>query len=113
LLERYNIAYAIADSPIRSLAEPVVTSKSHAFIRWHGHGKESWYQYKYSKQQLCSWAKKLKDIQDSSDTIYGYFNNDVNAYAPFNAFDLIRMIDKEAIPHKKWEDIRNQIASAA
>jgi uncharacterized protein YecE (DUF72 family) len=75
------------------LGKVVITSDTHASIRWHGRGKKSWYDYNYSKRQLQSWAKKFEEVQDRVSTVYGYFNNDVNAYAPFDAFDLLRFLD--------------------
>jgi uncharacterized protein YecE (DUF72 family) len=60
LLTSHDIAYAISDSSIRALGKVVITSDTHAFIRWHGRGKKSWYDYNYSKRQLQSWAKKFR-----------------------------------------------------
>jgi uncharacterized protein YecE (DUF72 family) len=80
LLRSHNIAYAISDSTIRKLGKPVLTSKTHAFVRWHG--RKAWYDYNYSKKELEVWAKQLRKIIDRVPTVYGYFNNDVKASLP-------------------------------
>lgn len=109
LLRRHNLAYAISDSTIRKLATPAITSDTHAFIRWHG--SKSWYNYNYTKRELEAWAKKLRKIMDRVPVVYGYFNNDVKAYAPFNAFDLLEMLDKEADNRQKLRIAADQIAA--
>lgn len=87
----------ITDSTIRKLGIPAVTSETHAFIRWHG--RKSWY-YNYSKKELEAWAKQLRKIMDKVPTVYGYYH-DLKAYAPFNAFDLLEMLDKKADDRQK------------
>ncbi len=73
ILERYGIAYVIVDEP---LLPPVVkVTSDFAYIRWHGRGKEIWYNYKYSIDQLKKWVPKIKEIESSTEVVFGYFNN--------------------------------------
>jgi uncharacterized protein YecE (DUF72 family) len=111
ILKRHNLAYAIGDSKIKKLATPMITSDTHAFIRWHG--RKAWYNYNYSKKELETWAKELSRIMDKVPMVYGYFNNDVRAYAPFNAFDLLEMLDEGADIRQKLEIATKRAAAAA
>ncbi len=43
LLTKYDVANTITDSPIKFLSTPIVNATTHAFVRWHGHGKAIWY----------------------------------------------------------------------
>jgi len=110
LLKKHNLAYVISDSVVRKFATPVLTSESHAFIRWHG--RKAWYNYNYSKKELEIWSRKLRKILDKVPVVYGYFNNDVNAYAPFNALDLLEMLDKKADNRQKLK-IATKVGAAA
>ena len=67
-------------------SDAVVTGEL-AYVRFHG--AESWYDYHYSKEELREWARRIRKLK--VDT-FGYFNNDVNACAPFNALELDRML---------------------
>jgi uncharacterized protein YecE (DUF72 family) len=95
----------------KKLATPMITSDTHAFIRWHG--RKAWYNYNYSKKELETWAKELSRIMDKVPMVYGYFNNDVRAYAPFNAFDLLEMLDEGADIRQKLEIATKRAAAAA
>jgi uncharacterized protein YecE (DUF72 family) len=50
-----------------------------------------WYNYHYSKDELISWAEKIKNLEYENSFIY--FNNDYNAYAPKNALELINLLN--------------------
>jgi uncharacterized protein YecE (DUF72 family) len=91
LLKKYNIANTITDSPLRFLSKPVITSTTHAYIRWHGRGKSVWYDYRYSESELAEWRKKLADIEGRVPLLYGYFNNHYGANAPSNLLALLEM----------------------
>jgi hypothetical protein len=53
-----------------------------------------------------------EEIQDKVSTVYGYFNNDVNAYAPFDAFYLLRFLDSNE-RYRSLEAIQKDFAYAA
>lgn len=91
LLEKYNIANTITDSPLQFLSKPVITSTTHAYIRWHGRGKSVWYDYRYSEDELVEWKEKLAGIEDAVPILYGYFNNHYGANAPSNLLTLLQM----------------------
>ncbi|MCI0557981.1 MAG: DUF72 domain-containing protein [Nitrososphaera sp.] len=91
LLKRYNVANTITDSPIKFLSKLIVTATTHAFVRWHGHGKSVWYNYRYSEEQLQPWVAKMERIEEQVPITYAYFNNHYGANAPANLLQLLRM----------------------
>ena len=91
LLRRYNVANTITDSPLQFLSKPVITSTTHAYVRWHGRGRSVWYDYRYSDSELLAWKEKLEDIEDRVPLVYGYFNNHYGANAPTNLLMLLDM----------------------
>ena len=91
LLRKYNIANTITDSPIKFLSKPIITTTTHAFVRWHGQGKDVWYDHTYSEDELRPWIGSLDDIEAKVPVVYAYFNNHYHAGAPVNALQLLEM----------------------
>jgi uncharacterized protein YecE (DUF72 family) len=91
LLKKYGVANTVTDSPIEFLANPVVTATTHSYVRWHGRGKSSWYDYTYSEQELRPWLAKLECIEEKVPAVYAYFNNHYHAGAPTNLLQLLEM----------------------
>lgn len=91
LLERYNVANTITESPMEFLSRVVITSSTHAYVRWHGRGKPVWYEYTYSEEELQPWIEKLKEIGEHVPMTYAYFNNHYSAGAPRNALQFLSM----------------------
>ena len=92
LLSKYNVAYTIVDEPL--LPPEVHVTADFAYIRWHGHGQRPWYDYHYTEQELKSWMPKVKEIEPSVKTTYGYFNNHFHGYAVENALRILQMMGK-------------------
>lgn len=80
ILEKYNHGLCIVSAP-SSVPGIVRRTSSTGYIRFHGEG--AWYRDNYSAESLQEWKKKLDNI--SAESLYAYFNNDVNAYAVNNA----------------------------
>ena len=91
LLEEFNIANTITDSPLEFLSKVVITATTHSFVRWHGHGKSVWYNYRYSENELRPWLGKLNQIESQVPVTYAYFNNHYGGNAPWNLLQLIDM----------------------
>jgi uncharacterized protein YecE (DUF72 family) len=91
LLREYNVANTVTDSPIEVLSKPVITSSTHAFVRWHGRGKPTWYDYTYAREELEPWLEKLAGIGQKVPVTYAYFNNHYRSSAPINALQLLDM----------------------
>ncbi|MCD6563841.1 MAG: DUF72 domain-containing protein [Thermoproteales archaeon] len=72
-LQKYNVAYVAVDEP---LLPPVLkVTSDFSYIRFHGHGKKIWYDYKYSEDELKKWVPKIKDVSSSVKNVFIYFNN--------------------------------------
>jgi uncharacterized protein YecE (DUF72 family) len=91
LLRKYNVANTITDSPIKFLSKPIITTTTHAFVRWHGQGNDVWYDHTYSEDELRPWIGSLDDIEAKVPVVYAYFNNHYHAGAPVNALQLLEM----------------------
>ena len=85
-LKDNSIVFCTVSAP--GLPEDFVKTADDIYVRFHG--KESWYAYDYSKEELEEWIKKIKGLRPKRAWIY--FNNDANAYAPFNALTLKELV---------------------
>jgi uncharacterized protein YecE (DUF72 family) len=104
LLEKYDVANTVTDSPIEFLTKPVVTATTHSYVRWHGRGKSIWYDYTYSEQELRSWLDKLEVMEEKVPLVYAYFNNHYHASAPTNLLQLLEMKGDMTDAQKKARD---------
>ncbi|MCR4391414.1 MAG: DUF72 domain-containing protein [Candidatus Acetothermia bacterium] len=86
LLHERGVAMCIVSAP--GLPEFVVATASHAFVRFHG--REEWYAYRYSEEELRGWAGRLSGLP--VDMVFAYFNNDAFAWAPENALRLKELV---------------------
>jgi uncharacterized protein YecE (DUF72 family) len=91
LLKEFKIANTITDSPVEFLSKVVITATTHSYVRWHGHGKSVWYNYRYSDNELRPWLAKLNQIESQVPATYAYFNNHYGGNAPFNLLQLLDM----------------------
>lgn len=91
LLNEHGVANTVTDSPIEFLSKPIVTAETHAYVRWHGRGKPTWFDYTYSEQELEPWVRKVNDIASKVQTLYAYFNNHYHSSAPVNALQFLEM----------------------
>ncbi|OLB70848.1 hypothetical protein AUI06_05745 [archaeon 13_2_20CM_2_52_21] len=92
ILSKYNVAYTIVDEPL--LPPEVHVTADFAYIRWHGRGQRPWYDYHYTEKELSDWVPKVKEVEGSVKTTYGYFNNHFHGYAVENALSILKMLDK-------------------
>jgi uncharacterized protein YecE (DUF72 family) len=90
LLKRYKYALVIADSPRYPLIEKVTSD----FVYLRFHGGKILYGSEYSKKELKTWAEKIKKWQKKKLDVYGYFNNDAQAFAIKNAKEMKRLVAK-------------------
>ncbi|MFX0088886.1 MAG: DUF72 domain-containing protein [Candidatus Hodarchaeota archaeon] len=90
LLSKYNIAYTIIDEPL--LPPDIYITADFTYFRWHGHGKDPWYNYLYTEDELKEWIPKIRETYESVREVYGYFNNHFHGYAPENCLDILEML---------------------
>ncbi len=92
ILSKYNVAYTIVDEPL--LPPNIHVTADFAYLRWHGQGQRPWYDYHYNENELAEWVPKVKEVEASVKTTYGYFNNHFHGYAVENALTILKMLDK-------------------
>ena len=85
-LRKRGVAFCSVSSP--ELPEELVQTSDFLYIRFHG--KEAWYRYDYSEEELKVWTERIKSTP--AREVYAYFNNDYNAYAPFNCIKLMELL---------------------
>ena len=103
LLERHRLATCIVDEPNLPGLMPThlkVTARP-AYVRLHGRNAEQWYQhseawerydYCYGTAELEAWVTPAKELADSADDLYVFFNNHYEAQAVVNARELGRLL---------------------
>ena len=84
LLDKFNAGLCIHD--LIGKESPRIVTGDVVYVRFHG--TEGRYSGSYSKDQLRTWAKWLKEQTNKVRSIYVYFNNDAEAYAVSNAATL-------------------------
>jgi uncharacterized protein YecE (DUF72 family) len=94
LLRQHDISYCIMSAP-NGLPENLLATNKTAYLRFHG--KSTWYNYLYSREELMEWKDKLGRLNDI-DRIFIYFNNDHNAYAIQNAISFKELFSVEYFP---------------
>jgi len=99
ILEEFGVAYTVVDEPL--LPPEVHLTADFAYFRWHGHGENIWFDYRYSKEQLDAWAPKVAETACKVKKIYGYFNNHYHGYAPENCLQLIERLGLLSQEQKK------------
>lgn len=89
LLRELGVVFCNADSPKTSLNDWLTSDT--AYIRLHG--RKRWYSYNYSDEELSQIAHLVRKMVDQgATTVYVFFNNDFEGYAPQNALTLMRML---------------------
>ena len=91
LLEDYGIANVIVDEPKLPIDLRITTDFS--YIRWHGHGENPWFNYRFSIEELEPWVPRLEQVTDSVETTFGYFNNHFAGNAPLNALQMLSLLE--------------------
>ena len=90
LLRKYNVANTIVDEPLLP-PDPIVTA-DFSFIRWHGRGARTWYNYRYADGELGSWVPKVKDVASKVKKVFGYHNNHPFGHAVESALKEMELL---------------------
>ena len=101
LLKEFGLAYVVVDEPL--LPTRLDVTAPFSYVRWHGHGTQIWYDYTYSEQQLTDWVPRMKTLAESTDVVYGFFNNHFRGDAATNAQSLAQQL---GIPPPAWKSRR-------
>jgi uncharacterized protein YecE (DUF72 family) len=91
-------AWVQTDEPrfATSIARELPVTSGTAYFRFHGRNYQDWwsgsnelrYKYLYSEEEIGELAKRVKDAADKTTTLYAFFNNHYQGYAPKNARQL-------------------------
>ncbi len=99
LLRKHRIAYTNVDEPL--LPPEVHLTTDFAYFRWHGRGKNPWFDYLYEKEEIDEWVPKVEETARKVKRVYGYFNNHFHGYAPENCLYLIERLGLLSEEQKK------------
>jgi uncharacterized protein YecE (DUF72 family) len=98
LLRGKSIAWVQIDEPrfSSSVAAEVPVTADIAYFRFHGRNAKEWwtgdsetrYRYLYSPDEIAGLAERVKAAAGEAKTLFAFFNNHWQAYAPRNANDL-------------------------
>jgi uncharacterized protein YecE (DUF72 family) len=114
LLRSTGVAYTIVDEPL--LPPDLHVTSPAAYVRWHGHGTDPWYNYHYSEEELKTWVPRVQQVASQSETVFGFFNNHFHGYAPENCIQILRMLgiqtQEQARALQRIEGFRKQASHA-
>jgi uncharacterized protein YecE (DUF72 family) len=99
ILSKYQVAYCIVDEPL--LPSEIHITSPLGYVRWHGHGHQPWYDYRYTEEQLQGWVPKVKEIRENTKKMFGIFNNHFHGYAPENCVQIMEMLGIAQEKHRK------------
>lgn len=88
LLQSENIALCMADCPEFIVDLPLTAD----FVYIRRHGKDCSYATSYTEEELLQDAVRLRSYVEQEKTAYIFFNNDVSAFAPHNALELLSLL---------------------
>jgi len=87
LISSFDVSFCSISAP-GDLPELIEDSTCKIYLRFHG--KEEWYRYNYSNEELDKWKNEI--VKSNADICYIYFNNDYNAYAVENGIKMKELL---------------------
>jgi uncharacterized protein YecE (DUF72 family) len=90
ILKNHDVSYCMISAP-DGLPEIARATADTAYVRFHG--KDEWYRYNYSEEELREWSQKVQEL--SAKRTYLYFNNDYNATAVENARSMKKKLRED------------------
>ncbi len=109
LLKAHGVSYTIVDEPL--LPPDVHLTAPVGYVRWHGHGADPWYDYRYTEAELQTWVPKVRQVAEQSSEVYGFFNNHYHGYAPENCLQVLEMLgpltDEQLSAKRRLEAFRH------
>jgi uncharacterized protein YecE (DUF72 family) len=67
-----------------------ITNPAFGYIRFHGYGKEIWFDYLFKEEEIKKWAHSISEIIPKVEKIGIYFNNHFSGYATKNSLMLMK-----------------------
>jgi uncharacterized protein YecE (DUF72 family) len=113
LLKKYQVAYVNVDEPL--LPPELHFTSDFAYFRWHGKGKQPWFDYRYSEEELDESVSKVNEATGKVKKVYGYFNNHFHGYAPENCLYLIEKLglltEEQKRAKAKWLSQQSKLST--
>jgi uncharacterized protein YecE (DUF72 family) len=72
-----------------------VTDPRFAYIRFHGYGKNPWFDYYFKDEEIRKWSASIRGVISQADTVGIYFNNHFSGYATKNSLMMMRELNLE------------------
>jgi uncharacterized protein YecE (DUF72 family) len=72
-----------------------ITNPEFFYMRFHGYGKEIWFDYCFSEEEIKRWAISVNKIINKVDKVGIYFNNHFSGYAAKNSLMMMRELKLE------------------
>ena len=91
VLRRHGVACVLADTAGRWPRVEQVTSD---FVYLRLHGDQELYASGYSDAALDEWADKCRGWLADGLDVFGYFDNDIKGFAPYDAMRLIERLSR-------------------
>jgi uncharacterized protein YecE (DUF72 family) len=89
ILRDYGVTSCVADS---AGLYPVIDAETSDIAYARLHGSSELYVSGYSTRDLGAWAARIREWRETRD-VYVFFDNDVKARAPFDALNLMRIVE--------------------
>jgi uncharacterized protein YecE (DUF72 family) len=89
--------YGVANAAVSSQKMPRCLEVTANFVYVRFHGLEGGAAHDYTDRELRPWAKFLRSCAKREVSGFVYFNNDMNARAPWNAFRLMELVGSSAL----------------
>jgi len=70
-----------------------VTNDEFAYIRFHGYGKNPWFNYFFKEEEIKRWAVSIGEVIQKSERVGIYFNNHFSGYATKNSLMMMRELN--------------------
>lgn len=67
-----------------------VTNPEFAYVRFHGYGKNIWFDYEFSETEIKKWSLELARVIPQVERIGIYFNNHFSGYATKNSLMMMQ-----------------------
>lgn len=91
-LKQNSLIYCAVIEPLLP-ARMDITNHKLLYIRFHGYGKEIWFDYFFKEAEIQKWAISIKDTLNKVDLISIYFNNHFSGYAAKNSLMLMKELN--------------------
>ena len=93
-LEDQSLTYCAVIEPLLP-PRMDVTNPFFSYIRFHGYGKNIWFDYCFTEEEIKKWAQPIREVIQKSDQVGIYFNNHFSGYAAKNSLILMKELGVE------------------